>query len=71
MEIPGEFTGKQTHTYIDNTREGVVIDYEGKPGYYYELSGVHLSASPYKLSMMREFIEYLGQIRFIKGSAYE
>lgn len=71
MEIPGEFTGKQTHTYIDNTREGVVIDYEGKPGYYYELSGVHLSASPYKLSMMREFIEYLGQLRFIKGSAYE
>lgn len=71
MNIPGEFTGKKTHTYIDDIQSGVVTDYLGNAGEYYEKSSVHLSNSPYCMSMVREFIEYLAEIKMIRGSGYE
>lgn len=70
MEIPGEYTGKQTHTYIDDEMRGVVIDYTGVKSEYYEKSGIHLSYSPYKMSLISEFIEYLKEINILRGSNY-
>ena len=70
MNIPGEFTGKKTHTYIDEIQTGVITDYLGNDGEYYEKSSVHLSNSPYCMSMVREFIEYLAEIKMIRGSGY-
>ena len=67
MEIPGEYTGKQTHTYIDTPRGGKVTDYTGTPGAYYERSGVHLCESPHKLTRANEFADYLA---FIRGLDY-
>ena len=67
MEIPGEYTGKQTHTYIDTPRGGKVTDYTGRPGAYYERSGVHLCESPHKLTLANEFADYLA---FIRGLDY-
>lgn len=63
MDIPANFTGKQTHTYIDLPMGGVVKDYEGKEGEYYELSGVHLSNSPYSMSISQDFKEYIMNIK--------
>lgn len=70
MNIPGEFTGKKTHTYIDEIQTGVITDYLGNDGEYYEKSSVHLSNSPYCMSMIREFVEYLAEIKMLRGSGY-
>lgn len=67
MEIPGEYTGKQTHTYIDTPRGGKVTDYKGVTTTFYERSGVHLCASPHKLSLASDFSDYL---QFIRGLNY-
>ena len=70
MEIPGEYTGKQTHTYIDEPRAGYVVDYLGNVGEYYEKSGIHLSYAPYKLSLIPEFANYIRELTILKGSGY-
>ena len=67
MEIPSNFTGKQTHTYIDIERGGMCTDYNGVTSRYYEKSSVHLSASPYKMSMTQEFIDYVRNIKTMEG----
>lgn len=59
LYIPPEHTGKNTHTYIDEPRAGVVVDYLGTPGKYNELSGVHLEKSDYSLSISREYLDYI------------
>lgn len=59
MYIPPECTGKMTHTYIDDIREGVLVDYTGKACEYHELSGVHLESCDYNLSLTDEYINYL------------
>lgn len=66
MEIPALFTGKQTHTYIDTEQGGMCTDYKGVTCPYHELSSVHLSASPYKMSMTQEFIDYIRNIKTIE-----
>jgi len=63
MYIPPDFTGKMTHTYIDEERKGVVTDYTGKPGYYDELSGIHLEKADYSLKLSREYIDYFLSIQ--------
>lgn len=67
MEIPGEYTGKQTHTYIDTPRGGTVTDYNGVKASYYERSAIHLCASPHKMKLSDDFSEYL---KFIRGLDY-
>lgn len=59
MYIPPEYTGKNTHTYIDEERQGVVKDYLGKWGEYHEYSCVHLEESDYTLSMASEYLDYI------------
>ena len=52
-------TGKNTHTYIDDEKEGIITDYLGSSLYYKELSSVHLEGCDYNLSMALDFINYL------------
>ena len=59
LYVPPEHTGKNTHTYIDEPRAGVVVDYLGTPGKYNELSGVHLEKCDYSLSISREYLDYI------------
>lgn len=70
MSIPAAYTGKQTHTYIDTPMKGGIVDYMGALGEYYERSGIHLSESPYDLSMSGEFVEYLNYIRGVNLNGY-
>lgn len=51
MIIPAGYTGKMTHTYIDEPREGFVTDYKGKTIPYREDTSIHLEESEYNLSM--------------------
>lgn len=63
LYIPPAYTGKMTHTYIDDMREGVLLDYNGVMGKYKELSGVHLENADYSLSLSREYVDYLRDIQ--------
>lgn len=59
LYIPPKYTGKNTHTYIDDIKQGEIIDYKGIKSTYYELSGVHLEKSDYSLKMSREYLNYI------------
>lgn len=64
LSIPSDYTGKLTHTYIDDEMKGVVTDYKGKASVYYEKSGIHLSATSYDLSMSKQFLNFLRGVRY-------
>ncbi len=57
--IPAEYTGKQTHTYIDVPREGTICDYTGQWGRYEELTGIHLESAEYRLSVSQQYKDYI------------
>lgn len=67
MYIPKDYTGKNTHTYIDYEQKGVIMDYMGNSAEYYEKSSTHLEPCDYELSISREFLDFLlGIEEFIK-----
>lgn len=57
--IPAHYTGKLTHTYIDETKEGVIIDYKGAGAVYKSLSSVHMEKCEYNLGLASSYIDYL------------
>ena len=59
MMIPAEYTGKKTHTYLDNEMVGYVTDYLGNTALYHEHSGIHLSDCSFILSLSEMFKDYL------------
>lgn len=63
LYVPPEYTGKRTHTYIDEERHGVVYDYKGVPYAFTAPSAVHLENSDYSLSIAREFADYIYDIQ--------
>ena len=60
--IPEGYTGKSTHTYIDEETAGEVIDYLGNKGRYYERSSLHLEPCDYRLDATK-YVEYLMGIK--------
>ena len=60
--IPGEHTGKQTHTYIDTPFSGTLTDYNGVTAEYSELSAIHLEGASYDLSISGKYLSYLNYI---------
>ena len=62
MYIPKGFTGKNIHTYVDDVRDGEIVDYLGNKSHYHELSCVHMEESDYTLSLARDYIDYLLEI---------
>lgn len=63
LEIPKGYTGKMTHTYIDNETAGEVTDYLGNKARYYERSSLHLENCEYVLSDTIPYVDYLRGIR--------
>ena len=59
LYIPGNFTGKQTHTYVDEPCDGILVDYNGVPGHYHEESYVHLEPCDYEMSLSAAYIDFL------------
>ena len=66
MNVPAEYTGKMTHTYIDEPKTGMIIDYLGNTAEFTELSGVHLENAPYSLSISLEYARYILGLRTIE-----
>ena len=63
MHIPSGFSGKQTHTYIDDEISGELIDYNGIKNMYHEYSYIHLEETDFNLSLSENYIEYLKGFR--------
>lgn len=63
MYIPPGSTGKNTHTYIDDKRSGILRDYTGIECEYEELSAVHMEGADYSLSIAREYADYLSDVQ--------
>ena len=59
LRIPPDSSGRLTLTYIDDETQGTVIDCNGVPFSYTELSSVHMEKSEYNLTMSDDFINYL------------
>lgn len=59
LSIPENFTGKLTHTYIDDEFESDVLDYQGHLTHVHELSYIHLEKTGFQLSMLDSFIKYV------------
>ena len=57
--VPGEFTGKMTHTYIDDEIKGYVTDYRRKRARYHELSCIHMENADYSLSISEEYLSFI------------
>lgn len=59
MYVPAEYTGKNTHTYIDDPVRGTVTDYLGNTARYYEKTCVHMEGADYSLSISQDYIEFI------------
>ena len=59
MFVPPEYTGKLTHTYIDDEAEIAVTDYLGITRKVHYLSGIHLEPASYELSLAEAYVKYL------------
>lgn len=59
LVIPAENSGRLILTYIDKETSGVLVDYNGVPYQYKELSSVHMEKSEYHLMQSDAFIKYL------------
>ena len=58
LKIPKENTGKNTHTYIDEEITETIIDYQGKEEVITSVSGIHLEAAQYSLSISDYFVKF-------------
>ena len=65
LYVPSDYTGKNTHTYIDEERSGIITDYLGNKKEYHELSGVHLEKADYHLSLSEEYVNYITSLKTI------
>ena len=63
LYIPSEKTGKMTHTYIDHELSFTVIDYKGKSKIENSLSGVHLGACDFTLSISKQYLQFLSNLK--------
>lgn len=59
LYIPKGKTGKNTHTYIDDEKKGILVDYNGNYCEYDELSAIHLTPADFTLNMTKIYIDYL------------
>lgn len=63
LYIPPEYTGKNTHTYIDTEMTETITDYQGHTETVYSPSSVHLSECDFTLSISRQYNKFLCMLR--------
>ena len=64
LYVPPEYTGNNTHTYIDEPRDGVVTDYRGVSAHYHEETSVHIEKSDYTLKLTKEYKDYILEVKY-------
>ena len=63
LYIPQGYTGKNTHTYIDDEIHGTVKDYYGVEYSYNERSCIHMEEADYELSLAEEYVRLLLNVK--------
>ena len=63
LQVPSEYSGRLIHTYIDESRKGVLFDKYGIPYEYSELSGIHLEPAAYTIGDISAFVRFINQIK--------
>lgn len=63
LYIPSNKTGKMTHTYLDNEQSNLVTDYLGNSNIEHALSGVHLGACDFTLSISKQYLNFLANLK--------
>ena len=61
--VPVGYTGKNTHTYIDDYYKGYLTDYLGNTLEVEELSAVHMQGASYEMSISLQFEEFLKGVK--------
>ena len=59
LTVPAEYTGKLTHTYIDDEVSVCVKDMYGKQSIVTTKSGVHLAPCEFTLSISKQYAKFL------------
>ena len=59
MSIPSEYTGKLTHTYIDDPVRALVTDIDGNKVEVNPLSSIHLAPTEFTLSISKIYNQFL------------
>ena len=67
LYIPPDYTGKLTHTYIDEPFTDTLTDYFGNVETVSEKSYIHLGGCEYSLSLSDTYIEYLLSLGGLKN----
>ena len=70
LEISEEFTGKMTHSYIDEKYTCNLRDYTGKIAEVSQQRYIHLEKQPFKMSIEEEF-EFLITLKFVRPQKQE
>lgn len=66
LTIPAGESGRITHTYINERRQGIITDYMGNDYEYDVLSALHMEESEYSLSMAESYMDYILDIRTVE-----
>lgn len=69
LYIPAEYTGKNTHTFINDLTECYIQDYQGNTTFVSAESGIHLEEAPFTLSLSVKFIDFL--LSTVRGERYK
>lgn len=59
MTVPAAYTGKLTHTYIDDPVQALVTDIDGNRVEVNPLSGIHLAPTEFTLSISKMYNQFL------------
>lgn len=59
MSVPAAYTGKLTHTYIDDPVQALVTDIDGNRVEVNPLSGIHLAPTEFTLSISKMYNQFL------------
>lgn len=70
LTIPPEYTGKLTHSYLDEEQQGTLTDYRGVSMEYEELSSVHLEPAMFTMSILEEYKNYIKGVKKIWSILY-
>ena len=63
LTIPGEYTGKMAHYYLDQPFSGEVTDYLGNIIQYSCKSGIYMEPASYSSSMEEAYLNYLKSLQ--------
>ena len=71
LTIPADYTGKNTHTYIDSELQADITDYTGITEHVISKSAVHLEKCEFTLSISKKYAKFIQNLRngyFFRGT---